>query len=53
MHQAPLELIAARNCIDNLGDYFSLFVFKLCCLYNKNRNLEFQDQTACWVGLIL
>lgn len=34
-HQAPLELIVARDYFNNLGDYFSLFVFKSCYLYNK------------------
>lgn len=51
MHQAPLELIAARDYINNLGDFLPCLFLNLAA-YTANRNIEFQDQTACWAGLV-
>lgn len=51
MHQEPLELTAARDDINNLGDFLPCLFLNLS-VYTANRNTEFQDQTVCWAGLL-
>lgn len=52
MHQASLELTAARDNINKLGDFFPPLYFNLD-VSTANRNTDFQDQVACWARLVL